>query len=158
MDFVFPPKWLVYSFHSLWISLSVSLNQSFSDTQNTPAALNLSALVSISCLFSQYQIILGVYLLVSLPASVFLFLLFTLLSLIITFPLTFSSICLPWNKWDLCHDNAHILDHILHHLDSCSLVHPVQFSMILIITMHFFSLICRFPVPLLVPLKGLNCP
>lgn len=59
-----------------------------------------------------------------------------LFSLIITFPPTFSSTHLPWNKWDLCHDNTHIFDHNLHYVDS--LVHPLQFSMVLIITYNAF--------------------
>lgn len=72
---------------------------------------------------------------------------------------TSISIRLPWNKWDLCHDNTNILDHNLHHLDSCSLTHPFQLSVILIITYNaflylWFSGLCSL---LLFPLKGLNC-
>lgn len=135
--------------HSLNFSLCLFHPVCF---RHTPAAREPLALLSISCLFSQYQIIPGVYLLlfffffVPFPASVCLLsssFFHCLFALIITLiPLTFSSVRLPWNK--LHHDNTHILDHILHHLDSCSLAQPLQFSMVLIITysiMQFFSAI-----------------
>lgn len=139
------PEWLVCSLQSLCFSLSVSFTPSVSDTHLLLVNLWLYSQLAVcfhniksSREFTCY------FFFVPFPASVCLLsssFFHCLFSLIITLiPLTFSSVRLPWNK--LHHNNTHILDHILHHLDSCSLAQPLQFSMVLIITysiMQFFS-------------------
>lgn len=152
MDLVFPARVAcVFSSVTLWISLSVFFTQSVSDTHLLLVNLwlfsqlavcfhNIKSSREFTCYFFFF------FFFVPFPASVCLLsssFFHCLFSLIITLiPLTFSSVRLPWNK--LHHDNTHILDHILHHLDSCSLAQPLQFSMVLIITysiMQFFSAI-----------------
>lgn len=143
--------WCFFSSVTLWVALSLSFTHS---VWHPPAAREPLALLSIGCLFSQYQIIPGIYLLLFFfffyPCpffwmSIVFFLCHSLFSLMITFPVTFSSTHPPWDKLHPCHNNTQRLDHILHHLDSCSLAWPLPFSMVAIITysvMLFLCIIC----------------
>lgn len=78
---------------------SLSLLQTLTETQHTPAASKPLTLISISLLLEHIQIIPGVTLLLSFQF----------------YPLAKTN--------GICHDNTHILDHILHHLNSSSLRH-----------------------------------
>lgn len=142
--------WCFFSSVTLWVSLSLSFTHSVSDThlllenlwrysQLAVCFHNIKSSQEFTCYFFFF------YPCPFFSMSIVFFLCHSLFSLMITFPVTFSSTHPPWDKLHPCHNNTQRLDHILRHLDSCSLARPLPFSMVAIITysvMLFLCIIC----------------